>query len=575
MMRSCLAYLLALLVALPAVLTGPGCAASKTLGLTPAGQVKSDYSKLLEAQRRKADFEAMEASKVQLPDMTAAELEHRGDIYLKRGNIDGAFMRYEKASRMEPENPRLHYKKGRLFLQKNMTVAAKREFEIILSRDQENPLGHEGMGRVLFQDKNLKEAESSFIRALEGQSGLWEAHNYLGLICDARQDHKAAIDHYRAALLAKPGEALTLNNLGLSYYLNGQLEEASRTFEQAIQEGVSNERTLNNYAVVLGAAGQYSRALEVLKSGGEDAKAYNNLGMILMQKGDYLHAKDAFEKAVDLSPGYFAKAHENLQRVNETLSDRGLVSAKNGRPSANRVRTIPVATTTKPFKNSSEAIKAQKVSASVHTPANPITMHRPAGTLVPAAGASKERIVAGANLSVAKAPQYDTSYVKLDYPGGDPGWERGANTDLIIRAFRHAGIDLQEYVHVDLKADGSAYGIERPNTSFDHRRLRTLAQFFALRTQTLGTGKSADWRPGDIVFWDLDGGNVPKHVGILSDKTGPDGYPLVIHHRRKVGPFTGHPSEDSVLFEWSVVGHYRWPSAEVMAQPELLSPRSN
>ncbi len=575
MMRSSFVSLLALLWALPAVVSGPGCAASKGLGLTPARQVQADYSKLMEAQRRKADFEATESSKVQLPDMTGSEFEERGDTYLKRGNIDGAFLSYDKASRLDPSNPRLHYKKGRLFLKKEMTEGAKREFEIMLSQDRDNTLGHEGLGRVFFKEKNFSEAEAHLKKAVEGRSDLWEAHNFLGLICDSRQDHEEAIGHYRAALLAKPGEALTLNNLGLSYFLKGQLEEASRTFEQAVDQGASNERTLNNYALVLGAAGRYSKALEVLQKGGEDGRPYNNLGLILMKRGDYLHAKEAFEKAIELSPGYFAKAHENLRKVNESISDGSLTAAKKSRASANSGRPIALTAAKGTAKNLNEAMNVRKISGSVYKPVTQTAMHRPAGSLLPAAGASKELIIAGASLSIAKAPQYDTSYVKIDYPGGDPGWERGANTDLIIRAFRHAGIDLQEYVHVDIKADRSAYGIERLNTSFDHRRVKTLAQFLALRTQTLGTGKSADWRPGDIVVWDIEGGDTPNHVGILSDKLGPDGHPLVIHHRRQVGPFTGHPSEDSVLFEWAVVGHYRWPQSEMMAQPGLSSPRSN
>ncbi|MDX1763220.1 MAG: DUF1287 domain-containing protein [bacterium] len=531
------------------------------MALTPARQVQADYSKLMEAQRRKADYEAMAADKVRLPEMSAAEFENRGDAYLKRGIIDGAFLSYDKASRLDPQNSRLRYKKGRLFLQKNMREAAKREFEMMLSQNRDDPLGHEGMGRVFFKERNFAEAEISLNRAVEGQAGLWEAHNLLGLIYDSRRDHEAAIGHYLAALLTNPDEALTLNNLGLSYYLNGQLKEASGTFEKAIEAGVADEKTLNNYAMVLGASGQYDQALAVLKQVGEDSKAYNNLGIILTKKGDYLHAKQAFEKAIDASPGYFAKAHDNLRMVEDKISEGSLT--------ATPVRWVKAT-------NSKRDHHVKKATTSVTEPATSTTMHRPVGTrLVPAAGASKELIVAGASLSVEKGPQYDTSYVKIDYPGGDPGWERGANTDLVIRAFRHAGIDLQEVVHLDLKADRSPYGIEKLNTSYDHRRVKTLARFFALRTQTLETGKSADWRPGDIVVWDLEGGDSPNHVGVVSDKLGPDGHPLVIHHRRQVGPFTGHPSEDDVLFEWSVVGHYRWPGSEVMAQPELPSPKSN
>src|SRR5690349_1597885 len=38
---------------------------------------------------------------------------------------------------------------------------------------------------------------------------------------------------------------------------------------------------------------------------------------------------------------------------------------------------------------------------------------------------------------------YDPAYVRLDYPGGDLPIERGVCADVIVRAFRKGGVDLQ------------------------------------------------------------------------------------------------------------------------------------
>ena len=38
---------------------------------------------------------------------------------------------------------------------------------------------------------------------------------------------------------------------------------------------------------------------------------------------------------------------------------------------------------------------------------------------------------------------YDPAYVKIDYPGGDVPPETGVCSDVLIRAFRKTGIDLQ------------------------------------------------------------------------------------------------------------------------------------
>ena len=163
------------------------------------------------------------------------------------------------------------------------------------------------------------------------------------------------------------------------------------------------------------------------------------------------------------------------------------------------------------------------------------------------------RIVEGARLSVSRKPWYDGSYVRMPFPGGDPGWERGVCTDLVIRAFRHAGIDLQEQVHRDVLARPGAYGLRRADPNIDHRRVRHLRTFFE-RHWARATG----WRPGDVVIWDLEGGTFANHIGIVSDRRSRDGTPLVIHHMNRTGPFTGYPGEDDSLFRWRVLGHFRW-----------------
>lgn len=165
------------------------------------------------------------------------------------------------------------------------------------------------------------------------------------------------------------------------------------------------------------------------------------------------------------------------------------------------------------------------------------------------------RMLEGAERQVGVTVIYDGSYRRLAYPGGDVPLERGVCTDVVVRAYRNAGIDLQVLVHEDLRRAFAAYpqlwGARRPDRNIDHRRVPNLATFFARHGQALPVSReAADYRPGEIVTWRLASG-LP-HIGIVSARL-EVGRPLVIHN---IG--AGTVFED-VLFANPVTGRFRYP----------------
>ena len=167
------------------------------------------------------------------------------------------------------------------------------------------------------------------------------------------------------------------------------------------------------------------------------------------------------------------------------------------------------------------------------------------------------RVLEGAERQVGVTVLYDGSYRRLAYPGGDVPPDRGVCTDVLVRAFRNAGIDLQRLVHEDMKRDFGAYpkawGLSRPDRNIDHRRVPNLATFFARHGERLPlSSDAADYRPGEVVTWRLPSG-LP-HVGLVSARV-VDGRLLVVHN---VG--AGTVFED-VLLAWPVTGRYRYPPA--------------
>ncbi|GKX55097.1 DUF1287 domain-containing protein [Leminorella grimontii] len=160
-----------------------------------------------------------------------------------------------------------------------------------------------------------------------------------------------------------------------------------------------------------------------------------------------------------------------------------------------------------------------------------------------------------AETQIGKTLYYDPAYVSLPYPNGDVPEDRGVCSDVVIRALRLQGADLQQLVHKDMKANFSSYparwGLKKPDTNIDHRRVPNLETYF--NRHRMGepiTFNPKDYQPGDIVSWRLTNG-LP-HIGIVTDSYTSDGRPLVVHN---IG--SGARVED-ILFLWTINGHYRY-----------------
>lgn len=151
---------------------------------------------------------------------------------------------------------------------------------------------------------------------------------------------------------------------------------------------------------------------------------------------------------------------------------------------------------------------------------------------------------------------YDPSYVNLDYPGGDVPLDRGVCTDVVIRSFRKAGVDLQKEVHEDMKRAFAAYprkwGLNQPDTNIDHRRVPNLMTFFARKGKALRvTSKAEDYLPGDVVSWDLETGQ--SHIGVVTNLWAESSENYLIAHNIGSGV-----KVENVLFNWRITGHYRY-----------------
>lgn len=161
-----------------------------------------------------------------------------------------------------------------------------------------------------------------------------------------------------------------------------------------------------------------------------------------------------------------------------------------------------------------------------------------------ALGLTKQRVI------------YDPAYVVITYPGGDVPANRGVCTDVIIRAYRKLGIDLQKEVHEDMRTYFTKYpknwGRASTDRNIDHRRVPNLMAFFSRRGEVKPiSNKPQDYSPGDIVCWNLPRGLT--HIGIVVNRKSGDGKRYCIVHNIGGGQILS-----DCLFSYKIIGHYRY-----------------
>lgn len=156
-----------------------------------------------------------------------------------------------------------------------------------------------------------------------------------------------------------------------------------------------------------------------------------------------------------------------------------------------------------------------------------------------------ESVMAHALWQTTQDVVYDPSYVTLKYPGGDVPANKGVCTDVVIRAYRSMGQDLQVLVNEYMKETGQA-----SDKNIDHRRCRVLKKYFTYKNLTVPvTDDGSDYQPGDIVFWDIAAG----HVGLVTNEKVPGTDRYYVVHNICCGP-----QKEDFLFSAKIVMHVRW-----------------
>jgi Flp pilus assembly protein TadD len=295
------------------VLALSGCATLSGKDRADSGK-PSEYSELYNGDMQVA-HEAGGKGK------TAEQAIADGDRALALGDLDRAMYEYVRAQELNGGDASTLNKIGTIHARLGNKQLAARAYVLSLKFEPENPVAQEGIGLLLLGERNYDQARTYLEAALKAEPGRWHSLNGLGMLDDLAGAHAAAAGHYRQALdqpkagLTRQDTAQLQNNLGYSLYMSGDWEGALLHFHKALNASPEFERAWQNIGLLYTRKGQYDNALDAYLHVMDKPQAYNNIGYVCMINQRYDQAEKFFRQAIKLSPTYYIKAHENLDRL--------------------------------------------------------------------------------------------------------------------------------------------------------------------------------------------------------------------------------------------------------------------
>jgi Tfp pilus assembly protein PilF len=172
------------------------------------------------------------------------------------------------------------------------------------------------MGRLWRDWGSFQQAADSVKKALELDPGFVEAWNTLGTIFDRQGSFDQAQEAYLHALVLDSDLDYVHNNLCFSYIQSGKTEQAIPHGESATHLNPTMRIAHTNLAIAYGILGDLDRSLEEFKLSGDEAAARNNLGLILLKRGQIAESMEQFKLAARMRP-YYADAAANYRRARD------------------------------------------------------------------------------------------------------------------------------------------------------------------------------------------------------------------------------------------------------------------
>jgi tetratricopeptide (TPR) repeat protein len=256
------------------------------------------------------------ADKQKLP---ADRVEALGEIALQNRDYESSLVNFMAILQKNPERYDLHYKVGVIFLLNGQLEAAQKELALVLVHQPEMTQAHEAMGLVHLQEKKYPLAIEEFQLVLSQDPHMANARHLLGVTYLEMRQPAKAVAQLKQAVALNPSNVASYAALGEAYLELKDSRQAIATLKRGLAIDPKNQRLNFHLGKALAAENRYDEALDTFMKVGDEAQAYNNIGVHYFMAGQYEDAAKCFQRAIELRPTFYDEAKTNLQRALEKL----------------------------------------------------------------------------------------------------------------------------------------------------------------------------------------------------------------------------------------------------------------
>ena len=250
-----------------------------------------------------------------LKNLPTKTLEARGFHYLDSGNLGLAEIHFLAALKKGPHTPKLYVGLGETFRQQKKWSQAKLAYEQALTMKPDNTQALVGIGKMYREQGQANRALPYLLKARKSDPHNPEVLTELAIVCDAVGDDATAESLFHQVVNMKPESSAAYNNLGFRHLLTGHYDKAITAFSRAAALAPGNKLIQCNLATASALKGNEKTALTLFTQNLGSAAAYNNVGYLLMVRGNDQKAAAALQRALDLDPRFYVRAKNNLDRL--------------------------------------------------------------------------------------------------------------------------------------------------------------------------------------------------------------------------------------------------------------------